>query len=613
MTIIKVLPEHLINQIAAGEVVERPASVVKELVENSLDAGAKRITVEVNGGSDDFLRITDDGFGMEPEDARMALERHATSKIVSSDDLFNIRSLGFRGEALASIASVSNFILQTKKRDLMHGTMIVCDGGKLKKVKAMGCVDGTSIEVRRLFFNTPARKKYLKNDATEYGHILDTLTGLALANHEVCFRLVHDDKLVFDLPATEDRIVRAAEILGRQVTDCFIPVFYGHSAIGLEGFIGKPVIARSNRRGQHLFVNGREVASHVLSYAVRQSYFSLLPKEKHPVFLLFLSVDPALVDVNVHPRKLEVRFADEKEIFRIFVSACKKALEKHVLAPVFSSDDGIANSDLGLQADFGAAREHSGVMKAPDKPLVSEVAPSLQVVSGADDSVLENFPAGRALDNRSEIPLQSELPVHGGFALYRAAERAGLSELEPLAQMDNSYILCKQGEALVILDQHAAHERVRYSQLLTEFEQKQKSVQPLIAPLQLELSAREVALIEDNKELFEGMGFEIEPFGGNTYSIFAVPGYLVKHDIGAALRGLLDDISDYGEKGDFQKRKERALVFAACRSAVKFGDPLSKEEQKSLCEKLMQLDLPYTCPHGRPTMFSISFDELEKI
>ncbi|MBU0668142.1 DNA mismatch repair endonuclease MutL [Patescibacteria group bacterium] len=577
MAIIKVLPEHLINQIAAGEVVERPASVVKELVENSLDAGAKRITIEVNGGGDDLLRITDDGIGMEPEDARMALERHATSKITSSDDLFNIRSLGFRGEALASISSVSNFVLQTKKRGSMYGTMIVCEGGQLKKVKAMGCPEGTQAEVRQLFFNTPARKKYLKNDSTEYGHILDTLTGLALANNEVAFRLVHDDKVVFDLPATEDSIVRAAELLGRQVTDCFIPVFYGHSQIQLEGFIGKPVIARSNRRGQHLFVNGREVNSHVLSYAVRQSYFSLLPKEKYPVFLLFLTIDPSLVDVNVHPRKLEVRFSDEKEVFRILVSACKKALEKHVLAPVFSADsaanDGAAYgvADFG-GADFGVAREHSGVMKVEDKPLLEETA---RVVVGV-------------------------------------AERAGLAELEPLAQLDNSYILCRQGDALVIIDQHAAHERIRYSELLAEFERKQKSVQPLLAPLQLELPPREAALIEDNKELFEGMGYEIEPFGGNTYSVFAVPGYLVKHDIAAALRGLLDDLCDYAEKGDFQKRKERALVFAACRSAVKFGDPLSKEEQQSLCEKLMKLDLPYTCPHGRPTMFSISFDELEK-
>jgi len=609
MANINVLPEHLINQIAAGEVVERPASVVKELVENSIDAGATKITVEVHGAGDSFMRITDDGSGMDKEDANLAFERHATSKITTADDLTKIHTLGFRGEAIASIASVSYFTLQTKKKGALEGTLIQSEGGKMTKKKDLGCPEGTQIEVRQLFYNTPARKKYLKNDSTEYGHILDTLTGIALANHTVGFRLVRDDKVAFDLPATEERLVRARDLLGRQVADELIPVFYGHSQIQLEGYIGKPLIARANRKGQHLFVNGREVSSHVLSYAVKQAYHSLLPKEKNPVFLLFLTVDPELVDVNVHPRKLEVRFADEKEVFKIFMNASKKALEKHVLAPSFSPQDSMFHNE----------REHQNIMKVEDKPLdtvkVDVPASVVSAPPAEPQEKTESQPGpeepqtGWNLEPSTEI--DGELTGNSS-AEQTIVEREGTDELIPLAQMDNSYILCQQGRALIVVDQHAAHERVRYTEILDEFEKRQKAVQPLLTPEQLELSPQEAALLEDNKELLQDMGFEIEPFGGNTFSVFGVPSYLVKEDVLTTLRGLIDDLNNQAVKGDLQARKEKALTYAACRSAVKFGDPLSKEEMDSLCKRLMELDLPYTCPHGRPTMFTMTFDELEK-
>lgn len=638
MGLIKLLPENLINQIAAGEVVERPASVVKELVENSLDAGAKRLIIEVEGGGDDYLRITDDGHGMDREDALMAFERYATSKIASPEDLDNISSMGFRGEALATIASVSFMSLQTKKKGELEGTLIQNEGGKIVKNKQLGCPEGTQIEIKKLFYNTPARKKYLKNDATEYGHILDTVTGIALAFPEIAFKLVHDKKIVFDLPATEDHLSRIRGLLGRNVSQELIPVFYGHSKIHLSGYIGKPLIARSNRKNQYLFVNGRQVNSHVLSYAVKQSYHSLLPKEKHPTFVLFLALSPELVDVNVHPRKLEVRFADEKEIFSVFLRACKASLEKHVLAP-----------KIDTRQNFLSERDHQ-TLKVEDKPaqipayqndmVTANVADQTDEKQGAEnetmhqenDVSLNNLPNAEideeknAGDYTSFSPLivesadkeQSETIDLEQIGEKHSVEQASMerrddNELKPLAQLNNSYILCSQGETLTIMDQHAAHERIRYEEILNDFENKKPASQPLLSPEQFDLSHQEADLLNANKDLLNKMGFEIEPFGGNTYSVFAVPAYLVNEDIRGTVMGIIDDITNNADKGDLQSRKERALTYAACRSAVKFGDKLDMEEMERLCKRIFEMKLPYTCPHGRPTMVKITKDELEKM
>jgi len=625
---IKVLPENLINQIAAGEVVERPASVVKELVENSLDAGAERMIIEVNGSGDSFIRITDDGCGMDKEDALLAMERHATSKISSTEDLTKIMSMGFRGEAIATIASVSYFSLQTKKKGTLEGTMIVSEGGKIVKNKQLGCPEGTQIEVRQLFYNTPARKKYLKNDTTEWGHIMDTVSGIAMAFHTVAFKLMHDGKVVFDLPATEDQLTRLRGLLGKSVTDEMIPVFNGHSQMQLHGYIGKPAIARSNKKAQHLFVNNREVSSHVLSYAVKQGYHSLLPKEKHPVFVLFLQIDPELVDVNVHPRKLEVRFSNEKEIFSVFNRACKAALEKHVLAPSFDTTEAIdrqknrnhqtlEKEDTTFSADH---RVNSGAtMKIEDK-VVEQLDIGVPVKAGMDEQTSEDI----VTPSRQFSALVKEGPSGGGGDYLdhlmqekntgnsEALKRSDDEELLPVGQINNSYILCQQGDALVIVDQHAAHERIRYEEILADFDAKKKAVQPLLTPEQIEMSHQEAALLEEQKDLLGEMGFELEHFGGSTFSVFAVPGYLVKEDIRATVMGIIDDVSNNAVKGDLQSRKEKALTYAACRSAVKFGDKLAEEEQKQLCKRLLEMELPYTCPHGRPTMIKMSSDDLEK-
>ncbi len=596
---IQQLPEHLINQIAAGEVVERPASVVKELMENALDAGAKKIILEVNGGGDEFMKITDDGSGMDASDAVLAFERHATSKIKTTDDLFNIHTLGFRGEAIASIASVAYVTLQTKKRGEMEGTLVVAEGGKINKIQPAGVPEGTQIEIQHLFYNTPARKKYLKNDSTEYQHIVDTVTGIALTFPQVSFRVVHDNKLVFDLPAVEDEFTRIRTLFGKNISDELIPVFYGHSQIQLKGFIGKPVVARSNRNFQYLFINRREVKSHVLGYAVKQSYASLLPKEKYPVFFLYFDIDPQLVDVNVHPRKLEVRFRDEREIFSATSQACKKSLETHVLAP---------NITEGAPADYYAERKA--------QPLkLNETAPDYQAgpaeVAASAATVLAGPVVQQAMSFSSEPAAEEKtMAQEKATAEPPAQERKNLEPLTALAQLNNCYILCQQGGSLVIVDQHAAHERIRFTEIFREFSQKKLAKQTLIAPVQLELSTKEIALFEATRELFIQLGFEIEPFGGKTYSIHAVPSHLAQKDVGKAFTGLLDEFAE--GRNNVEEQTAKALTYLACRSAVKFGDPLTSMEQKALVENLLTLDQPYTCPHGRPTMVTMSADELKK-
>lgn len=576
MSEIHILPEHLINQIAAGEVVERPASVVKELVENSVDAEADRIVIEVIEGGENLIKITDNGRGMDSEDAGLALERHATSKISTNDDLFNIRTLGFRGEAIASIASVSKFTLRTKQKGSVEGTQIVAEGGNKKSSGAAGCPDGTEITIEDLFYNTPARKKYLKNPATEYRHILNVVTGIALSHPHISFKLIRDGNIVFDLPKTDDDKVRISSLLGKQTASSLIPIFYGHSQIQMSGYVGSPSIARSNRNNQYLFVNNREVKSHVLAFAVKQSFYSLLPKEKYPVFILKIVIEPELVDVNVHPRKQEVRFRNEKEIFQAVTSSVAHALEKYVLTP-----------ELKIERSQQA--------------LIKE-----QVAAPVRQPVLQHS-VNEAMDFTEQIVQRAPQPA---VTNDEPQEREDDEEIIPLVQLHNSYIVCSQGESLVLIDQHAAHERIRYTEILEDFANKKKSSQPLLMPLQIELSHSEAAILKENSELLDELGFDIEEFGGTTFSVYCVPSYMVSHNIEKVIRGLIDDFADNARKGDFEKRKERSLIYMACRSAVKFGDPLSREEQVKLVNRLQEIDLPYTCPHGRPTMLKMTMEEL---
>ena len=453
MSIIKVLPENLVNQIAAGEVVERPASVVKELVENSIDAGASRIVLEVDGAGDELIRITDNGIGMDSQDAVLAFERHATSKIKSKDDLFNISSMGFRGEAIASIASVSTMTMRTKRDEDEVGRLIESVGGSIEKNEEVSCTNGTQIEVRNLFYNTPARKKYLKTPNTEYQQILGVFQKVALANPGIHLKIIHNGKLGFEYPKCDGLLDRVRDVLGKNVSENCLPIFYGHKEIQVEGYIGKPELGRSGSKHQHLFINGRPVVHHLFNYALAEAYHSLLMDGKKPFFVINVIIAPELIDVNVHPRKLEIRFQNQNEIFKILMKAAKTTLEKNVLMP-----------------DFKANRE----IERPTDNQVKAAFEFTEKLTGADH-------------------------MPGRFNKYTyEQENAEELSMVPLSQIARSYILAENAEGLVLIDQHAAHERVRYEELMNQFEKQDPEKQQLLLPENIELSAMEAKIFENN-------------------------------------------------------------------------------------------------------------------
>ena len=580
MSIIKILSENLVNQIAAGEVIERPASCVKELVENSIDAGAKSVTVEIRDGGRSLIKVSDDGFGMSREDAENAILRHATSKINKEGDLWTLKTMGFRGEALASISSVSRFVLKTKQAGSRSGVELVCEGGDVKTIQDCGMSDGTQIEVSDLFFNTPARGKYLKKDSTELTHIISLLNTIGLANPEIGITLINNGKKSFQLPGVSDLGRRISDVFGSATFEAMIPLYYGGTDFGLSGFIGKPAISRYGSKHQYIFVNGRPIQHHIISYKVKEAFRSLLMEGKQPVFIINIEIDPSLIDVNVHPRKLEIRFEDQQRILGVIYSAVKTALEKANLTPKAVTEAGRYMSD-----------------KFP------ESAPSAPIGGGAPilgGEVFEGFSGAesRAIFQRPQ------------GSLDLGEERAAL---KAVTQVSNSYIVAQDESGLVLVDQHAAHERVRYFELLDQFDAKTKNIQPLLMPQELDLPLDDLTLLKESLEVFVGLGFEIEEGPGNTMTLYAVPSVLSGEDILTVVDGVLNDISNSSAPTAKQGRTDLIMHSMSCRSAIKFGQKLAIDEMDALLRQMEKVDRPYTCPHGRPTMISLTFSELEKM
>jgi len=566
MSIIKILSEHLINQIAAGEVIERPASCVKELVENSVDAGASEIIIEINDGGKTLIRVSDNGCGMSKEDSQKSFLRHATSKISNEYDLWNIRTFGFRGEALASIASVSQMVLKTKLKNENAGIEISCVAGEIKTISECGMRDGTSIEVHNLFFNTPARQKYLKKDVTELSQIISFLHAAALANINISFRFIHNGRLQFDLPKTDNMLRRISDIFGKSTADAMIPIFYGGSDFKIDGFIGKPVISRSDSRHQYIFVNGRPIQHKLVSFRIKDAFHSMLMGDKKPVFIINIKIDPSLIDVNVHPRKIEIRFEDEHRLLGVVYSATKAALESHNLTP---------------KAFIETQRYMSD--RFPD------YIPSTP-------NITQNFAQTHTQDS---IQKSFDLPMVKKFSM------------KAVTQVSNSYIVAENDEGLVLIDQHAAHERVRYFELLEQFNSNKKNIQPLLVPETLSLSLDESVLLSDSMEIFSGLGFEIEKGPGNELVLYSVPAVLSSEDIVDVINGVLYDLSNEKQSNNVKGRVETVMHFMACRSAIKFGKKLTIDEMDALLARMEEIEKPYTCPHGRPTMIKLTFNELE--
>jgi len=577
---IHILDEHLANKIAAGEVIERPASVVKELVENAIDAGATDIEVVIEEAGRKLIQVTDNGAGMSRDDAVLSLQRHATSKIASTEDLFAIRTLGFRGEALPSIAAVSHLRMVTRPSDEQAGTELIVHGGTISDLREAGCAPGTQIEVRQLFFNTPARLKFLKSDQTEFGQIADFLNALSLCHHGLNLRLVHNGREVLARPSVSRMLSNIGAWLGREAADAMLPVSLETPGIRVEGFTGKPEIARANRGAQLFFVNGRRIQNRTLTHALEYPYEGLLDRGRFPVASLRITIAPEHVDVNVHPAKAEVRFHREAEVHGVLVRAVKDAL-----------------------AGVSMVQE-----LAVWQPGQRKERPPLQMTgSTAPMATLPGLPeTPHARVTSLNVPTPGAPVPEGG--------------LRAIGQFHNTYLLAEGRDALLLINQHRAHERVIFDGLWARYEHV--NAQRLMLPTTLHLGHREAALLEENLDSLAGFGFDIEPLSGQSYLVRAVPAVLASEDPEPVLQAILADLEaniniarfecDDPTQRAVQEGRRRLLAAIACKAAVKAGSSLSPQEQNELLEKLQECNITSLCPHGDPIMMTITQYELDR-
>ena len=658
MNRIRLLPEQVANQIAAGEVIERPASVVKELVENSLDARAARVMVEIQAGGRSLVRIVDDGLGMSRDDALLCLERHATSKIRRAEDLAAIATMGFRGEALPSIASVSRFTLTTRERDSdsLEGTQVLISGGKILEVKAAGCAPGTTVEVRQLFFNLPARRKFLRTEETESAHIQHYLTLAALAYPEVAFTFQRDGRLIWQLPAVKTgsdvatRITALRERLralygGEQK---LLPTDYSaemrspddiedatdaprSTLFRLWGFIGAPGVSRSTREDQHLFVNRRPVENRGLNFALLEGYHTALMKGRYPVCCLFLEIDPAAVDVNIHPAKREVRFHREAEVRRLMAQAVRQTL-------------------LDFHAGMPEPGSPRAAARGPSSVLVEPAAG--QPTQPTEQTALPNFPAALApVLAQPPQPAAQQPPLRIGFSPAlppsgpitspspftrepSAKPSTPLPSLPPpstppappgepvpllnvplrlVGVIGRLYVVLESDRGLVLLDQHAAHERILFEQMLNRLEQHdQAHSQRLLLPETVELAARDASFLREQLPALTRLGVGLSEFGERTFLLDALPPFVKAPDARRFVLELVDELKAAGRELNSLRLGEHTVAKTVCRHAVKANDPLAGRELENLVEDLRHCAMPYTCPHGRPTLIEMNFRELEK-
>ena len=581
---IHILSEIVANKIAAGEVIERPASIVKELVENSLDAGADTIEINIKHGGKSLIRVADNGFGMTTDDAQLAIQRHATSKIDKAEDLDHIMSFGFRGEALPSIAAVSRFSLQTRTPESSTGTELVVEGGSLVKAKECPAAAGTVIEVRDLFFNTPARRKFLKQDTTEFGHILDTVTCVALANLHVRFVLNSDGKTILDVLPTQDLTVRAAAVLGDEWAGQSLPVNNEIPHAKLFGLIGKPSLASGNRAKQFIFINHRWVKAYGLSYGLQAGFHGHLMQHQFPAAILFLELNPKYVDVNVHPTKQQVRLSHE--------SIIKSLIEKTVAGTLQSSGD--------LVPSF---RERD------EKPSASFVSGRFQEPSfGFEERMALHDAPLRVAEAAMGDVVSPE--VHAGQPLEIGK---GLRIVRILGQVHRTYILAETEEGYVVVDQHAAHERVMFESLMKNFEMERPASQGLLMEEVLELHPRQVEVLKKNMPLLAKIGFEIELFGEKSFVVRALPSILKEENPLTILRQFVDERETGKSQTRLKGAQEDVAAMIACkRKSVKASDPLTLPEMHGLLEQLARCKNPFNCPHGRPSIMKYSLGDLEK-
>lgn len=665
---IRLLDSKTINKIAAGEVVESPKSVVKELTENAIDAGASSVTVEIKEGGISYIRVADNGCGIPKEQVKSAFLRHATSKMTQIEDLEHIFTLGFRGEALASIAAVAQVEMLTKTKDEETGTRICISAGEIEVMEDAACREGTTIIVKNLFYNVPARRKFLKKPATESGYVSDLVNKIALGHPEVAIQYINNGNTVLHTAGNNDPKTAVFYVYGKDAANNMLPISYKKGEYAVSGLIGKPELCRANRNYENLFINGRFIKNAVVSSAVEDAYKTKLIIGKFPVFVLNLEVEPALVDVNVHPAKLEVRFKNDDEVYEFFYTAVSKALQETVLIPkaVLEKDKKTKEKQpepeqqtlmqTPKQPEVPAKKEPApmvksvqerqkmesvilskeekpklDVPKAEANPVINAAAPvggrsvdellkrktSTSGIAQKAEPYLKKEPVKqeepKAEQSKSEPAKQEKaLPVQEEIKVEKTEEKKlFFHEYKIVGQVFRTYWIVEQGECLYLIDQHAAHERILYEELMNKFREEKVISQRMLTPLMLNLTPMETEVLKDNKDLLESFGFELEDFGGK-YALRSTPYLLQNPSSVGFFTDILDRLAEERITNVYDT-KILAVATMACKAAVKGHDVLSVREAEALIHQLLKLEHPFTCPHGRPTIIELTRYEMEKM
>ncbi|MEE8127895.1 MAG: DNA mismatch repair endonuclease MutL [Nitrospinaceae bacterium] len=606
---IQILPDDLANQIAAGEVVERPASIVKELVENAIDAGATRISIEIEEAGKKSIRVSDNGSGMEPEDACLAFERHATSKIQNAGDLESIRSLGFRGEALPSIASISRVRMATGTGKGRNGTEVSMEGGGACRVKEIAFSKGTTIEVNQIFYNTPARQKFLKKDGTEAAHITQVVQQQALANPGIQFSLHHNGRQLLATLPTDQGLYRIAELFGAELSKELIRVEKNDGTYRIEGFISSPVYTRSNRNTQYYFINSRFVRDRVLLSATQQGYSHLLPRGQHPVLFLFMTMDPGLLDVNVHPAKAEVRFAFQQDVYRFVSHAVQDALQQNDKSFTAPIDDSAPGQGREPKPSYEVPGHLSASVPSKDPVLgSSQPEPGRGDWSRGLEALYRTAPPADRMRGIEADPRQIE------FFGQKPKPISDLvfSEFEPVGQLNNSFILMQGPKGVLVVDQHIAHERVLYERFREAAENKKVEVQDMLFPLAVELPPAEAQALSEHLESLRELGMHLEPFGKDGFLLRSVPAVLKNQDQESIVREVAGRLIREEKDHTLQNKMEDIMIMMSCRNAIKVNHPMELDQIRKLMHDLEQTQMPYTCPHGRPIALLFEMNDILK-
>jgi DNA mismatch repair protein MutL len=574
---IEVLPESISQIIAAGEVIERPASVVKELMENAIDAGSSEITVELKAGGLQLIRVTDDGEGMDREDVPLALRRYATSKIRKAEDLYAIHTLGFRGEALPSISQVSKITLRTRTRNSLVGTKVICEGGEIKNILETGLPIGTEVDVSHLFYNVPVKRKFLKSIRSELRYALSHFVRLSLSHPAISFKFVHDGRSLHEHLKTESPLARIEAVFGKEVYGHLQPIGFEDREIGVSGFASLPPFSKRNAEGIYFYVNQRFIKDRMIYRAVLDAYRHVLPINQFPVVALFITLPPSFVDVNVHPTKSEVKFRDPDRVYQAVAGTIRMALET------------------------GPSRLQEEAPREATKEWVFKGRPELSFLGRETQSPPSSFISGRE---------EGILTVRDGGGFPWGAEKKWPYTV--LGQIRGTYILCEGEGSLVFIDQHAAHERILFEKFKKKFENGSVVSEKLLLPILIELSVEETYVLDSAGDALKEIGFEVEPVGEKLFAIRSVPSFIDLKDPKGMLRRILEEFSFFEKRDEGKETIHALLVTLACHSAIRGNSVLKREEMDKLVEDLLPFHACTTCPHGRPIFFSLPLDELKK-